>query len=280
MECSNESIAAGLAVADGQVERARDADIWLHNVGQLPHTYDIGDVRGAIEKGQGSRIDLCGEVFDMAVAVHGRWWQFENDGEESVLKQNGLPKLQPLLLLNSGGLRLDGGRIPVDAQCGGMSGQDASKSPRVRGVVVIHQEVNHQDHGLHCSHGGPTEIIDYAKRLMCSGDVELGGLLLLVRRGDSNELCAHGEHDEDQSHEGAIPVIAVGGLHDPKVLIVFLERLAVDEGIDWVDDIEVRSDKDVGLLLAWQDVNDFGKAPLVGPVIREWMLGRVIRVSH
>lgn len=85
--------------AERHVERARAADGFLHEVGERPAAADVGRVGGVV-RGDGGRVG--DEVVDADVCVRGRGGEGEEDGEEGVLEEDGLPDFAALLLFEGG----------------------------------------------------------------------------------------------------------------------------------------------------------------------------------
>jgi len=85
---------------DGQTQAARGANAVLHEVRERPAAADVGCVCGG---GRGDGGGVVDEVSDADVRVGCAWGEGEEDGEEGVLEEDGLPEFAALLLLEGGG---------------------------------------------------------------------------------------------------------------------------------------------------------------------------------
>ena len=72
----------------------------------------------------------------------------QENSEERVLEQNGLPEFSTLLFIEYTSARTDYIGVAVETHCIGLSNQDASESPSVRSMVVVDQEIGYENHGL------------------------------------------------------------------------------------------------------------------------------------
>lgn len=142
-------------------------------VGELVRRVDVGDggdvgdahgvddgVGGAVGGGPVGEVvvEVVVEGFGLNVGEGGGWGEFEEHGQEGVLEEDGLPELPPLLLVAAGTAWSDDVGVAVQAHGVGLADEDAAECPCVGGVVVVHEEIPDQDHGLQCPHRCPAEI--------------------------------------------------------------------------------------------------------------------------
>lgn len=96
--------------ADGYIQGTGGADGFLDEVGQGPGAAEVGDVGGVVagvdgdlRHGRSGRVQVGDEVFDFDVGVGGGGGKGEKDGEEGILKEDGLPDFSALLFDEGGG---------------------------------------------------------------------------------------------------------------------------------------------------------------------------------
>lgn len=58
-------------------------------------------------------------------------------------------------------------------------------------MIVIYEEVGHENHGLDRADGGFVEVGTHSQGLVSRGDIELGSLLSFSGRSCGDELGAH-----------------------------------------------------------------------------------------
>lgn len=166
LEMSHEAGAFGGVLGDGVVEGARGADCALDDAREGPHAADEGGVRRAGMVGRS--IFILGQVLNSHVCVCACRREFDDDAEEGILHENRLPDFPSLLHLLGVGVWFDDGGVPVEAKGVGLSLENASECPGVGGMIVVHEEVGDEDHGLDGAHGGTAEVREHPEGLVGS----------------------------------------------------------------------------------------------------------------
>ena len=60
----------------------------------------------------------------------------------------------------------DDGRVAIQAQGIGLADQDAGECPSIRGVIVVHEEIDDEDHGLNDLQGRTTQVGEHSECLV------------------------------------------------------------------------------------------------------------------
>lgn len=262
--------------ADGHVEAAWGANRLLHEVGERPGAADVGGVGGIVREGAvvgGVRLGgLVEQIVDVDVGVCRVRWKAEQDGEEGVLEQHGLPEFAALIFLEGGGFGLGDVGIAVEAHGVGLAHEDACESPAVGGVVVVDEEVDHEDHGLDGADGGDGEVRGQAEGLVGGGGVGFRGVALAAGEfgvGGDLELRGDAVDDKQEGDEGRVEGTACFDGQGPELLVFVPEALAVEHGVDGIDAVKVEGYKDVACLPVGHHHDDLVYAPVIGPDIRK-----------
>lgn len=103
---------------DGEAEGAGGTDGFLDEVGEGPAAADVGYVCGG---GGGDGGYVVDEVGDRDVGVCCAWREGEQDCEEGVLEEDGLPEFATLLLLESCGVGTDDVGVAMQAHGVGLA---------------------------------------------------------------------------------------------------------------------------------------------------------------
>lgn len=113
---------------DRQVQRPRRADRFLHQVRERPAAADVRRV-GRVVLGDARAVVY--EVLDVDVGVCRAGREREQDGEECVLQEDGLPQLPPHLLVEDACVGADDVGVPVQSHGVRLSDEDPGEGPAV-----------------------------------------------------------------------------------------------------------------------------------------------------
>lgn len=152
--------------------------------------------------------------------------------------------------------------------------QNAPKRPSIRSVIIVNQEVRHQNHGLDTRNARHAHIAPDPQRLVRRTRIKLGSLLALpLAEFTLHKLRAQRQHHKHQRNKRRIALVFLLQAHSPKVLVVGEEGLPVDHGINRVDAFKVPVENEVDLHFGGEHVDDFGKPAVAGPVVGEGVFG-------
>lgn len=213
---------------------------------------------------------LVEQIVDVDVGVCRVGREAEQDGEEGVLEQDGLPEFAAFIFLKSGGFGFGDVRIAVEAHGVGLAHEDSRKGPAVRGVVVVDEEVDHEDHGLNGADGGDGEVRGQTEGLVGGRGVGFRGVALAAGEfgvGGDLELRGDAVDDKEEGHEGWVEGTACFDGEGPEVLVLVPEALPVEHGVDGIHAVKVKGYKDIACLAVGHHDDDLVDAPVVRPDI-------------
>lgn len=102
------------------------------------------------------------EIFYSYIVVSDGRGKLNDDAEEGVLYKNGLPDFTTLLHIQWMSIWLDGRRVSVQTQCISLPLEYAGECPGVRSMIIVHEKVRDEHHGLNGTHGWPAKIGKHA----------------------------------------------------------------------------------------------------------------------